>query len=73
MFGVGFFISLGIIIVVATLIAMALYNLISIVRMIPDLKEDLNVTPIIFQIVGIVLWTGIWVAENVINLIYFRK
>ena len=52
---------------------MALYNLISIVKMIPDLKEDLNVTPIIFQIVGIVLWTGIWIAENVINLIYFRE
>ena len=41
--------------------------------MIPDLKGDLNVTPIILQMVGLVLWAGIWIAVNVINLRYFRK
>ena len=73
MFGVGFITSLGIIIAVATLIVMAIYNLISIVSMIPGLKEDFNLVPIVFQIVGLVLWTGIWTAEQVINLRYFRK
>ena len=47
MYGVGYAIISVIIFVISSLIALALYMFISIVSQTPQLKQDLNVTPIL--------------------------
>ena len=72
MYGIGYAIIAVIIMAMAILIALALYLFISIVSQTPQFKRDLNVTPIVLQIIGLVAWTATWVAEGALFLIYYR-
>ena len=73
MYGIGYAIIAVVISAIAGLIALALYMFISIVRHTPHLKQDLNFTPIVFQIIGLVAWTATWLGEGALFLMYYRS
>lgn len=71
-FSIGFSVISITIFVMSGLIGTSLFMLTRLVSRTTQLKQDLNILPIVLQIVGLLLWTGTWLGEGAIFLFYFR-